>query len=205
MLALTFLAGPVIATVIRRAWSCRREVDAWLLVVVSMVLLASAALCLTGMFNPTNNASWRRLYAVVGIVTAVLAVLLWIIYGVWGNWRTVALAAPLVPLLFGLAWGLGQINSINYDRGAWRQAGVLHEMPAPGWSDLQGRVVAISSLLGKGKGEGEIDLVLPLADRTLLETELLWALRSFPNVRVAAGVSQTAAPLVLHRRASSRA
>jgi hypothetical protein len=197
ILALAFLAGPVIAHVILRAWSCRRELDAWLLVTVSTVLLVSAGLCLPGIFNPANNSSWRQLYAVVGIVTIALAGLLWLVYGMWGNWRTVALAAPFVPLLFGLVWGLGQVNAINYDRGAWRQSGVLHEAPAPGWHDLQAEVLDLASLHGRGKGEGDIDLTLPPAEREALEPQLRWTLRMYPNVRLVSGVSAAAAPVVI--------
>jgi hypothetical protein len=197
VLGLTFLAGPAIACVMMRAWTCRREVDAWLLVAASTVLLLSAALCLPGVFNPANNGDWRQLYTVVGIVTGVLAGLLWVVYGVWGNWRTVAFAAPVVPLLFALVWGLGQLNAINYDRGAWRQPGVLHEEVAPGWHDLRDEVLDLASLHGTGKGEATIDLVLSLADREAMEPELHWLLRAYPNVRSLAGVPAAASPIVI--------
>jgi hypothetical protein len=196
-LALTFLAGPVIARVMNGAWALRREVDAWLLVVVTTILLLTAAFCLTGVFNGSNTADWRQLYATVGLVAVVLAGLVWLAYGVWGNWRTVALALPVVPLLFGLAWGLGQLNGINYDRGAWRQAGVLHETPAPGWIDLQREVLDLSSLNGTGRGEARIDLVSLPMENSALQPALDWALRSFPNVRTTLGVSPAPAPLVI--------
>jgi hypothetical protein len=197
VLPLTFLAGPVIARAILSAWSCRREIDAWLLVVVSTILLLSAALCLPGIFNPSNSASWRQLYAVVGTVTAALAGLAWIVYGVWGNWRTVALAAPVVPLVLGLAWGLGQVTAINYDRGAWRQPGVLHEAPAAAWADLHREVLDLASLNGAGGGEGAIDLVLSPLDREMLEPALRWALRAYPNIRVTPSVPLAAASVVV--------
>jgi hypothetical protein len=197
LLALTFLAGPVIARVLLSAWSCRHEIDAWLLVTVSTILLLSAALCLPGVFNPSNTSSWRQLYTIVGIVTVVLAGLLWLVYGVWGNWRTVILTFPLVPLLFGVAWGFGQLNGINYDRGAWRQAGVLHEVPAPALADLQRTALDLVSLHGTGKGEGAFDLVLPLAERNSIQPELQWALRAYPNVRLASSVSLAPAPVVV--------
>lgn len=197
VLALTFLAGPVIAEVLRSAWVCRREADAWLLVAASTILLLSAALCLAGVFNPSNNASWRELYATVGVVTAALAGFLWLAYGVWGNWRTVAVASPLVLLVFGLIWGLGQLNGINYDHGAWRQAGVQHEVPARGWIDLQREVLDLASLNGAGRGEGAIDLVLPSTQKDSLDPTLRWELRSFPNLRVATSLSPIAAPIVI--------
>jgi hypothetical protein len=197
VLALTFLAGPVIARALLSAWSCRRDIDAWLLVTVSTILLLSAALCLPGIFNPGNTASWRQLYAVVGIVTAVLAGLVWLVYGVWGTWRTVALAAPVVPLLFGLVWSLGQVTAINYDPGAWRQPGVLHVEPAPAWIDLQRGVDDLASLHGTGKGEGAIDLVLSPLEREGLEPALRWALRAYQNVRVVPSVSPAPAPVVV--------
>jgi hypothetical protein len=197
VLALTFLAAPVVARVLRSAWSCRREVDAWLLVTVTTILLLCAALCLPGIFNPSNSASWRQLYVAVATMTAALAGLLWLVYGVWGNWRTVALALPVVPLLFGLAWGIGQLNGINYDQGAWRQAGVLHERSASGWVDLQREVLDLASLHGPGQGEANIDLVLPSSQSDPLEPTLRWALRAFPNLRLASGVSPAAAPIVI--------
>jgi hypothetical protein len=196
-LAFTFLAGPVIARVLSGAWALRREVDAWLLVVVTTILLLTAALCLTGVFNVSNTADWRQLYATLGLVTAILAGLVWLAYGVWGNWRTVALAVPLVPLLFGLAWGLGQLNGINYDRGAWRQAAVLHETPAPGWIDLQREVLDLASLNGTGRGEARIDLVFPPSENSTLQPALDWALREFPNVHTSSGMSPAPAPLVI--------
>jgi hypothetical protein len=197
LLVLTFLAGPVITRVLVSAWSCRHEVDAWLLVTVSTVLFLAAALCLPGVFNTANTTSWRQLYEIVGIVTLALVGLLWLVYGVWGNWRTVMLTFPLVPLLFGLAWGMGQLNGINYDRGAWRQAGVLHEVPAPALADLQRIALDLASLHGTGKGEGTLDLILPLAERASLQPELQWALRAFPNVRLASSVSPAPAPIVI--------
>ena len=197
VLALTFLAGPVIAGALLSAWTCRREIDAWLLVTVSTILLLSAALCLPGIFNPANTASWRQLYSVVGIVTAALAGLVWIVYGVWGNWRTVALAAPMVPLLFGLAWGLGQVTAINYDRGAWRQPGVLHEVPTPAWIDLEQGVLDLASFYGTGKGEGAIDLVPSPVERKALDPVLRWTLRAYPNVRMTPSALPAAAPIVV--------
>jgi hypothetical protein len=197
VLALILLAGPVIARVLLSAWPCRREIDAWLLVSVSTMLLLSAALCLPGILNPGNTASWRQLYTAVGIVTAVLAGLVWLVYGVWWNWRTVALAAPVVPLFFGLAWGLGQVMAINYDRGAWRQPGVLHEAPAPAWGDLQQGVLDLASLHGTGKGEAAIDLVLSPLERESLDPALRWALRAYPNVRVIPSLSPAVAPVVV--------
>jgi len=197
LLALTFLAGPVVARVLLSAWSCRREIDAWLLVTVSTILFLSAALCLPGVFNPTNTSSWRQLYTIVGIVTAALAGLLWLVYGVWGNWRTVILTFPLVPLLLGVAWGLGQLNGINYDRGVWRQAGVLHEVPAPGLVDLQRTALDLVTLHGTGKGEGAFDLVLPLAEGDAMKPELQWALRDYPNVRLTPSVLLAPSPVVI--------
>jgi hypothetical protein len=197
VLALTFLAGPAIAHVLNSAWSCRKELDAWLLVVVSTSLLLSAALCLAGVFNPANTASWRQLYAAVGIVTATLSGLVWLVYGVWGNWHTVACAFPLVPLLFALAWGLGQLNGINYDRGAWQQAGVLHEEPASGWVDLQREVLDLTALDGSGRWDGRIEVALPSTQGDPLAPALRWALRAFTNVQLSSGVSPAAGPVVI--------
>jgi hypothetical protein len=74
---------------------------------------------------------------------------------------------------------------------------VLHEVPAPALADLQRELLDLASLNGKGKGEGRIDLVLPLAEKETLEPVLRWAFRAFPNVRLASSVSPAAAPLVV--------
>jgi hypothetical protein len=197
VLPLCFLAGPAIARVLESVWPCRRDLDAWLLVVVSTVLLLTAALCLPSALNPSNTANWRQLYSAVGIVTLALSGLVWLVYGAWGNWRTVAIALPIVPLMFGLAWGLGELNGINHDRGAGRQPGVLHFAPAPGWTDLRSEVLDLASLLGTGRGEAQIDLVLPATETVRLGPSLQWALRAFPNVRLASTVSPVPAPIVI--------
>jgi len=189
VLALTLLAGPAVAQALRNAWSWRDELDPWLLVGLSLTLLAAAALSLPSYFDPVNPADWHQLYASVGIVTTFLAVALWLIYGVWGDWRTVARALPVVPLVLGMVWGVSQLTGLNYDRGAWRQAAVLAETPAPGLADLQAELRDLAALHGGGAREARIDLVLPASSDDLyiaagLAPMLRWTLRDFPNLRI---------------------
>ena len=199
VLTLTLLAGPVVAHVIEGAWAQRRSVDAWLLFVVDLTLLGVAVMCLVSALNPSNNVSWRQLYTGVGIVTAVLAALLWLVYGVWGNWRTVACVFPVVLLVFGLVWGLSQLGGVNFDRGAWRQPGVLSEMPTRGWEDLQKELGDLAALHGSGARETPVDLVMHRATREDpgLAPALMWALRAFPSVRQSESVPQNPAPIVI--------
>jgi len=203
VLALTLSAGPAMAHVLRRAYltwrdeGWRGELDAWLLVALTLALLAAAAICLPSAVTPANNANWRQLYATVGIVTAVLAAALWVVYGVWGSWGTVARALPLAPLLFGLAWGVSQISGLNYDRGAWRQAAILAETPASGLGELQAALGELSALQGGAAREIRVDLVLPTAPGDPLAPTLRWALRDFMALRVTASVPADLAPIVI--------
>ncbi|PKO21672.1 MAG: hypothetical protein CVU38_13380 [Chloroflexi bacterium HGW-Chloroflexi-1] len=203
VLALTLSAGPAIARTLRRAYLTRRdegwrgELDAWLLVALTVALLAAATICLPSAVTPANNASWRQLYATVGIVTTVLAAALWVVYGVWGSWGTVARALPLVPLVFGLAWGVSQISGLNHDRGAWRQAAVLAETPASGLGELQTALIELSALQGGAAYETRVDLVLPATPGDPLAPTLRWALRDFTALRVTASVPTDPAPIVI--------
>src|SRR5690606_1898102 len=127
---------PAIARALRAVPSWWDQPDHWLLIALSLILLGSAAISLPSAWNAANTADWRQLYTGVGIVTALLAVLVWVVYGIFGSWRTVAQALPIVLLVVGLAWGVGQLVSLSYERGAGRQAGALIEMPAAGLADL---------------------------------------------------------------------
>jgi hypothetical protein len=109
----------------------------------------------------------------------------------------VALTLPIVPLVLGLTWGLGRLNGINYDRGAWRQTGVLHEVPARALVDLQRAGLDLASLHGTGKGEANIDVVLTLEQSESLKPMLRWALRAYPNLRLVPSVPLAAAPIVI--------
>ena len=197
VLALTLLAGPAIARVLRAVRLWHDQPDPWLLISLSVVLLISAAFCLPSAWSPTNSADWRQLYTAVGIVTAVLAVLVWVVYGVFGNWRVVGQALPIVPLIFGLAWGVGQLVSLSYDRGAGRQAAALIETPAPDLVDLSTTVRNLSALHGGGAQDGKLDLIWPARPGDPMLAELRWQLRDHPALRVAASVPADPAPLVI--------
>ncbi len=197
VLPLTLLAGPAIARVLRAVRLWYDQPDPWLLIALSVVLLSSAAISLPGAWDPANTADWRQLYTAVGIVTAVLVVLIWVVYGVFGNWRTVGQALPIVPLIFGLAWGVGQLVSLSYDRGAGREAAALIETPAPDLADLATTVRNLSALHGGGAQDGKIDLIWPARPGDPLLAELRWQLRDHPALRVAAAVPADPAPLVI--------
>jgi hypothetical protein len=133
----------------------------------------------------------------VGIVTAALAVLVWVVYGVFGNWRTVGQALPIVPLIFGAAWGIGQLVSLSYDRGAGREAAALIQTPAPDVADLAIVVRDLAALHGGGARDGKLDLIWPARPRDPLLAELRWQLRGHPALRVAASAPADPAPLVI--------
>jgi hypothetical protein len=142
-------------------------------------------------------AEWRQLYTGVGIVTAALALLVWVIYGIFGSWQTVVQALPIVPLIFGLAWDVGQLVALSYDRGAGRQAAALIELPAPDLVDLTAAVRVASALKGGGADEARVDLVWPARTGDTMLAALRWQLRDFPALRVAAAVPADPAPIVI--------
>jgi hypothetical protein len=198
VLPLCLLAGPAIAAMLRTAWSWRGELDPWLLVSLSLALLTSATICLASAPNTANRDDWQQLYTSVGIVTAILTVLLWTVYGIWGSWRTVGRALPVVPLVFLLAWSVGQMTGLSYDRDPGRRAAVLNEMPAANWVEFDAELLAATSLRGSGGGaEGKIDLLLPAAGREPLAPMLRWALRRYPNVRIVTSLPADPAPVVI--------
>lgn len=196
-LALTLLAGPAIARSLRQAWIWWAGIDAWLLVAVSFVLLFSAAICLPGAWNPSNGPEWRTLYTAVGLVTAVLAALLWVVYGIWGSWRTVALALPVVLLAFLLAWGLSQTVALNYERGAWRQAALVHVQPATDTADFRETLRQLSMLQRGSAHEVRVDLAWPQRPGDAMLPTLRWQLRDFSELRITASVLDDPAPVVI--------
>ena len=197
VLPLTLLAGPAIARALRPVRLWRDDPEPWLLTALSLVLLSTAALCLPSAWSPANTAEWRQLYTGIGIVTAVLAVLVWVAYGVFGNWRTVGQAVPVVLLIFGAAWGVGQVVALSYDRGAGREAAALIQRPAPDVADLAKSVRDLSALHGGGPRDGKIDLIWPARPGDPLLAELRWLLRDHPALRVTAAVPSDPAPLVI--------
>lgn len=191
------VAGPAAARVLSAAWSWRCETDSWLLVGVSLALLCSAAISLPSALASANSLAWRQVYTGVGIATVLVTALIWIAYGAYGNWGTVARALPIVLLVFALAWGLGQMVSLSYERGAWRQSGILHEVPAPAATDFQATLRQLSALQGGGAREIAVDLVWPDGSNNPLAPVVRWHLRNFPYLRVSASVPVDPAPLVI--------
>jgi 4-amino-4-deoxy-L-arabinose transferase-like glycosyltransferase len=196
-LPLTLLAGPVVSRVLTNAWTWRRETDPWLLVALSLALLFAAAICLPGAFDPRNGADWRAVYTGIGISTALVSVLIWIAYGVYGSWRVVVLAAPVVPLLLGLLWGLSQTASLSFEQGAWRQVGALHVLPATDTPDFAATLRDQGALRGTGAREVNIDVAWPERVNDPLLPVLRWQLRDFPNARFSGALPAEPAPLVI--------
>jgi hypothetical protein len=196
-LALTLLAGPAVATTLRTAWSWRGELDPWLLVAISLVLLTSAAICLPSAYNPSNREDWQQLYTSVGLVTVILSVLLWAVYGIWGSWRTVARALPVVPLVFLLAWNTDQMTGLSYDRDPNRRASVLAEMPGPEWPEFRAELRQATMLHGTGLREAQVDLLLPAAGHDSLAPMLRWALRDYRSLRILTSLPPDLAPIVI--------
>jgi hypothetical protein len=196
-LGLTLLAGPVVARVLRHmsGWRCER--DPWLLVLVSLALLVASAICLPGALNTANSEEWRSLYAGVGTATLVVSLLVWVVYGVWDNWRSVARTLPVVPLILGLAWQVGSMVALSYDRGAGRQPGIVHEMPATDVVDLQSELRNLSALSDGGEREANLDVVWPSLVSDPVIPVVRWQLRNFPNARFSASIPMDVAPLVL--------
>ena len=158
-----------------RQW--RDDPEPWLLTTLSLVLLSTAALSLPSAWTSANTAEWRQLYTGIGIVTAVLAVLVWVAYGVFGNWRTVGQAVPVVLLIFGGMWGVGQVVALSFDRGTGREAAALIQRPAPDVADLAKSVRDLSALHGGGQSDGKIDLIWPARPGDPMLAELRWLLR----------------------------
>ncbi len=198
-LGLALLAGPVVDRVLGYAHEWRRERDPWLLVLVSLAMLAASAISLPSALNAANAGGWRSLYAGVGTATLIMSVIIWIAYGVWDNWRTVARALPIVPLVLGLAWQIGSMVSLSYDRGAGHQSGIVHEMPDADLIDLQKELRNLSALNGGGEREAEVDVVWPSLATDPVMPVLQWQLRAFPNVRFNASIPPDVAPLVMTR------
>lgn len=197
VLWLTLLAGPAIAWVLRTAWSWRQETDPWVLVSLSLALLFSAILCLPGAVLPTNKPEWRQVYAGIGIATSAVTLIMWLAYGAYGNWRIVGRALPAVLLILGLAWNLGQMTSLSYDRGAWRQAAITHETVAPAAADFRQALQHLSALQGGGAREVAIDLVWPDRPGDPLSPVVRWLLRDYSDLRVSASVPADPARLVV--------
>jgi len=197
VLALALLGGPVVARVLRAIPSWCDQSDPWLLIALSSALLISALFCLPSAWNLSNTTDWRQLYAAVGIATVTLAALVWIVYGVFGSWRTVAQVLPIVALVFGLAWNVGQVTALSYDRGAWRQAAMLDEVPAPDLANLMAVAHNISALNGGGAQDGRVDVAWPERPGDPVLAMLRWQLRDIATVRVDASVPMDPAPIVI--------
>ncbi|MBM4460032.1 MAG: hypothetical protein FJ011_20110 [Chloroflexi bacterium] len=196
-LALSLLAGPVVAQVLRNAWAWRRDLDPWLLASLSAILLFTAAICLPSAYSTWNNADWRALYTGVGIVTAALAVLLWLVYGVWGSWDTVVRAWPVVPLLFLLAWSIGQVSGLSYDRDAGRRAAVVIETPSPNLAEFRSTLRYLAALKGGGPQAARVDLVMPAEANNRMAAVLRWELRNYAALRVLGNLPPDPAPIVV--------
>lgn len=195
-LGLTLLAGPVVSRVVATAVGWGRERDPWLLFIVSLILLIAASFALPSGFNLTNNAEWRFLYTAVGIATLVMTLIVWIAYGVWDSWREVARVVPVVLLVIGLFWHVSEMVALSYDRGAWRQPGIVHETPAADLADLRKALLDFGGLTGGGQ-DAAVDVAWPSLEGNSIIPVLRWQLRDHETVRVAASLPGDPAPLVI--------
>jgi hypothetical protein len=128
--------------------------------------------------NPVNTPDWRSLYLAVGIACFIMAVVVWVAYGVWDTWQVVAVSLPFVLLAFGLAWHIGQMVSLSYDRGAWRQSAILHEQPATNLADLQKLLQDFGGLTGGGR-DAAVNVAWPELVTDPAVPVLRWQLRDF--------------------------
>lgn len=195
-LGLTLLAGPMVARALEAAYGWRRERDPWLLFLVSLVLLIAASFALPSGFDPANNNEWRFLFTAVGAATLLMTVIVWVAFGVWDSWRTVGRVVPVVLLLIGLAWHVSEMVALSYDRGAWRQPGVVHETPAADIADLRKALVDLGGLTGGGQ-DAAVDVAWPDLAGNSIVPMLRWQLRDRENVRVAASLPGDPAGLVI--------
>jgi hypothetical protein len=197
VLPLVFLAGPVAADIVASFAARSGDADIWLLYATNLILWLAAAMCLPGMFSPTNTANWRQVFLVVGLITLALAVVQWFAYGAWGGWRTVRDVLPAVLLTLGLIWTVSQTVGINFDRGAWRQAGVLHESTGASVADLERALGDVTALTGRGAREAVVNLVLTPGRDESLAPVLRWLLRDYPMVHRSAAVPIVPGPVVI--------
>ena len=196
-LGLSLLAGPAVTSVLRRLWSVRGVTDTWLLVGISMALSLAAAISLAGASSANHSDGWRTMYSSVGLISAVLAVAIWVLYGFLGNWDLVRRTAAAVPLALGLAWGVGQLVSLNYDSDPWRQTELVNTRVTPDVVLLQEQVRLSGALLVGGKDEAAVDLVLPSLATNPLAPVLRWALREQSTLRVSESLNATPSPIVI--------
>jgi hypothetical protein len=195
-LGLTLLAGPVVARVLAAAYEWRGERDPWLLFLISLALLIAASFALPSGFNPANNGEWRFLYLGVGIATLVMVLIVWIAYGVWDSWEVVGRVAPAVLLLVGFVWHVSEMVALSYDRGAWRQSGVIREAPAADLGDLRKALVDVGGLTGGGQ-DAPVDVAWPDLAANPVVPMLRWQLRDHETVRFGAALPGDPAALVI--------
>jgi 4-amino-4-deoxy-L-arabinose transferase-like glycosyltransferase len=195
-LGLVLLAGPVVARVSAQAYEWRSERDPWLLLLASAALLFAASIALPSGLNPANPEGWRSLYLAVGIAAFVLAVVGWVAYGAWDSWQVVRHTLPALLLFVGLAWSVSQMVSLSFDRGAWRQPAILHDVAATDLADLQRALSDLGGLAGGGR-DAPIDVAWPDLGTSPVLPMLRWQLRDFEQLRLAAAVPPDPARLVI--------
>jgi len=199
VMALTLLAGPAVAWILRTAAGWRREVDAWLLLTLSLALLIASAIGLASTVNPYQAAD-QNMYLIVAFVTAALAVGLWIVFGALGNWDLVWHTLPALAFIWGAVWGVSQLTGINFQQDPDRFSGAQAQVPADGWPLLNRQLNELTGLFGTGAREVTIDLwnTAPLARgsggqgvASVAESPLMpmleWELKNYPNLQVIQG------------------
>ncbi len=201
VLALVLLAGPVIARILALLAGWGSEVDPWLMAILSLVLLTSAAISLPSAFAASPDEG-RRLYIAVGLVTSVMLVILWVTFTLWGSAAIARRVLPVLGLLIGGIWAVSQLVGLSYTAQVAHYSGVLAQVAGPGWVDLRDELANLSPLHGTGKNEAAIDLWVtgPGAaggQNDPLVPMLLWELKDHPNLSLVTGLPAVPAPLII--------
>lgn len=206
VLALVLLAGPVVAGILALFAGWGQEADPWLMAILSLVLLTSAAISLPSAFaaSPEEN---QRLFIAVGLVTSILLVGLWITFSFWGSADITRRVLPVLGLLVGGIWAVSQLAGINYNLTVAHYSGVLAQIAGPAWGDLRSELATLSPQHATGKGEAAIDVWVPAnaapgaagagAQPDPRVPMLLWALKDHPNLHLVTSLPAVPAPLII--------
>jgi hypothetical protein len=144
----------------------------------------------------TNTGDWRFLYIGVGVATLAMTLIVWIAYGIWDSWGVVGRVMPAVLLVIGFAWQVSEMVALSYDRGAWRQSGIVHELPAADLGDLRKALVDLGGLTGGGQ-DASVDVAWPDLAGNPVVPVLRWQLRDYGDLRFAASLPADPAALVI--------
>jgi hypothetical protein len=201
VLALALLAGPAVAWVLRTVAGWRGDLDSWLLLALTLVLIVAGMMGLSmgmSVFTPVQD---RQVFIAIGLVALVLCLALWLIYSWWGNWFVSRRVLPVLWLVLAGLWSVSQLVGLSYQAEVGKDSGALTFEPGPGWPLLRGELASLSGLYGSGRHEADVDLLTAaaaspavvsahggLAGRTdPLIPMLLWELKDYDHLRLVQG------------------